>query len=343
MPHAGLIADTILFLGGANLPGRALSIAYPVSQWLDEITIAPVAETVLGKITAGTDTEKKTRRAIFLILYALNGYQWVQARDAAMSYANTELNNALGRTVLDAERISLPRRFGPDLLSLQATPATFLAANRIRTGSGSLTTSGASPFEMSWHSMSKSYSFDAPNNAVDRLHAVVPGCYNIATTKFSTIGNLAQINGAVVQGNLGFTTQLSGCSILYSVNGGNLVVAHVWPDQPALVRNGLPPALAPHAADPVGVLLTLRMAHEGDLANPVGGGTFGIYGMVGSVPDTAQRALGPNNIRTHGYVDTQGNAYFVAVLVAGNWQLFGQQCISAQPAAGVSACLQLYP
>jgi hypothetical protein len=343
--HTGLIAETINFLGGVPLAGRAQSLAYPIAQWLDEISISPAVETALSKLTTGTDAVRKTRRAMLLILAALRKVNVRQAREAADVPRDAEVDTALARMLLEVERVCLPGRLGPVALDLLGTPATFLATTRIKTGSGSLNASGTTPFELSWNPVSQIYSFDAPNNAVDRFHVTVPGCYNIAATRFSTIGNLAQINGAVVQGNLGLTTQLSGCSILYSVNGGNLVVAHVWPDDGALVKTGLPPAvaLAVNAADPAGVVLTLRMAHEGDLANRLAGGTFGIFGMVNSVADIGPRSLGPNNVRTHGYADTLGNAYFVAVLIAGNWQLFGQQSIVLQPNLGVRACQRLYP
>jgi hypothetical protein len=92
-----------------------------------------------------------------------------------------------------------------------------------------------------------------PPNAVHHyLHVNFPG-FNIAVTSYTTVqGNLGHLAGAVVQGNIGLTTQLSGCSIFYSVQGGNLVVAHLWPDAVAAVKTNLPPALAGQAALPAG-------------------------------------------------------------------------------------------
>jgi hypothetical protein len=63
--------------------------------------------------------------------------------------------------------------------------------------------------------------------------------------------------------------------------------------------------------------------------------------MVGGPADTGLRALGARRVRAHGYTDQLGNAYFVGVKIAGNWQLFAQQNNPAH--GGVTNIMQLYP
>jgi hypothetical protein len=48
-----------------------------------------------------------------------------------------------------------------------------------------------------------------------------------------------------------------------------------------------------------------------------------------------------SGVRTHGYSDDLGHAYFIGVQVGDNWQLFGQQYNPLTP--GVSHILQLWP
>jgi hypothetical protein len=342
LPKQGRLADTIHFIGAAVV-GTNQGLAMPIAELLEEIAILPAIEQGMSIGTAGNETSRKYRRAMILILAALGNISVDQARAAVSHIQDAALPGALGNLYGDVQRIKMPARLNPALHQLQAAPTVFLAANRIKIGRGALTTSIPTPYEFSWNSRSKFYLMEPPNPIHTYLHVTFNG-FNIAVTDFSDVQhNLGAIPGAVVNGTMGLTTQLSGCSILYSVNGGNLVVAHVWPRDPDDVRANLPPALLPNAAIPVGALLSLRIADHGDLANPVAGGTFGIFGMVASQADTGLRHVGARNIRMHGYVDTLGNAYFIAVQTGGNWELFGQQNAPNNPNGGVSNFMQLYP
>lgn len=339
-----LIDDAINYIRGATIiPATANYLLFPVGDWLDEIPRSHTIEQALGQIPVGPGDAYKSRRAMILILCALNQVSVVQAKQVVGIYKDNELPAKLGTMVQDVARVALPRRLLPALHSLLNGPATFLANNRIRTGSGIMAGSGPTAFNMSWDFNSKLYMFEPPG-AIPAMHIATPGGYNVGTTKFSTIGNLAQITGAVAQGAFAMTTQLSGCSILYSVNAGDLVVAHVWPDDGNAVKTNMPlPVSQAVGGSAVGVILAMRMVHEGGLSNPVNGGAFGIYGMVDSVNDVGLRSVGPGNVRMHGYAGANGNAYFLAVLVGGNWHLFGQQNNPGLPNAGVSISQQLYP
>ena len=89
------------------------------------------------------------------------------------------------------------------------------------------------------------------------------------------------------------------------------------------------------------VIQTMRIVRDGSLSGRTG--TRGIYGMVSGPHETALRFMGTRRVRTHGYTDQLGNAYFIGVKRAGTWELFGQQNNPGQPNAGVSNIIQLYP
>lgn len=344
MPKQGRAADTLQFIRGATLtPTSAENYRQQVSEWIEELTISPVIDKGMSQGTAGTELTRKYRRAMILILCTLNHLPVARAQQIVAQYSDQNLQAALGTMINDVQRVYAPARLNPALQQLLASPDQFLTHNRIKTGKGSMTTSAPSQFEMTWDSPGQFYFIEPPVAFHHNLHISFPG-YNIAVTKFTDVSNnLGAIAGAVVQGNIGITTQLSGCSIFYSVNGAQLVMAHVWPNDVASVKANLPPALQAQAGLPAGAVLALRLAYQGGLSNALGGGTLGIFGMVANPNDTQLRAVGPNNVRTHGYVDTAGNAYFMAVMVGGSWQLFGQQNNPGQPAGGVSSFVQIYP
>ncbi len=340
MPKQGRDTDTIRFIRTATVAsGNDLRI--PVSELLEEIGVTEATYQAMSMGTAGTQATRKYRRAMILIYCALYDMPGAQARLLVSRHLDASLPTALGNMLNDIQRVVAPRRLNLRLAQLQTAPATFLAANRIKTGRSNVTTSTATPYSFSWDSRQRFYLMEPPNVLHHNLHITFQG-FNIAVTNYTAIaGNPGNIAGAVVLGTIGLTTQLSGCSILYSVNGANLSVAHIMPD--AAVRLNVPPALTADAARPLGVLLALRMAHEGDLANPVAGGTLGVFGMVADRAHTALRMVGPRNVRMHGYLDTLGNAYFIALQVGGTWQLFGQQNNPGRPAEGVSNYQPLFP
>jgi len=336
------VAETIVYIyGAATIPATPEYLRVAVAGWLEELNISPVIEQALSQIPVAAGNAYKARRAMILILCAINNVLLPMAKQAVAQYKDDELPAKLGTMLLDVERFASPKRLMPASISFLNSPAAFLANNRVKTGSATLTGSGATVFELSWNSSKRMYFFDPPN-AVSTMHINLQGGYNLGTTKFATIANLGQIAGSVVQGSFVLTTQLSGCSIVYSVNAGNLVVAHVWPDD--AVNANVPLAVTQAVGgQPLGVVLGMRMVHEGGLSNPVNGGTFGIYGMVNSVHDVGLRNLGPGNVRMHGYAAAYGHAYFIGVSVAGAWHLFGQQNKLTEPNTGVTFFQQIYP
>jgi hypothetical protein len=336
------VADTIFYLSNATVvPLAAEDLRNPVAFWLGELIISPAVELALNQIPVAPGNAYKSRRAMVLILCAINNALIPMAKAAVAQYKDIELPAKLGIMLMDVKRDALPKRLLPVMQSFLTNSAHFLAHNRVRIGSSGSLPSAPTVFELSWSPVKKMYIFDPPGG-MEAMHINVQGGYNLGTTKFHTIGNLDQIAGSVAQGSFVLTTQLSGCSIVYSVNGGNLVVAHVWPDD--AVKTNVPLAVTQAVGgQPLGVILGMRLIHEGGLSNPVNGGAFGVYGMVNSANDVGLRRLGPNNVRMHGYSDTYGHAYFIGISIGGNWHLFGQQNQLLSPNTGVTFFQQIYP
>jgi hypothetical protein len=343
MPKNARFADTVHFLRTVRQPsGAPLTYSNSVAELLDSFrgAIPPAVDEAMSMGRVGTEQTRQYRRAMILTLCVLNNTSTSKARAAVNTIPDARLHASLEQMLRDAAVIYGGRTLGPVADRLKADPAGFLAHTRIKLGSGSMKTSGQAAFDLSWDPHANLYLIE-PHNAIhDYVHASVIG-FNVHVQKYRDVrNNLNAIVGAAVTEDLALTTQLSGCCVIYRVNGANLTVAHVMPD--AEVRQGLPAELQPHAGDPVGVVLTHRMARDGDLAGGAGG-TLGIFGMVNTVPETGQRMLGGGRVRANGYAATLGNAYFIGVKSGGNWQLFGQQNNPGNKDGGVSNLMRLYP
>jgi hypothetical protein len=343
VPKQGRIAATIQFLGQADVPSDAQGLRMPVQELLKELepAIPAQVDSAMSQGTKGTKETRPYRRAMILILSVLNQNPPARAKQAVSSIPDAQLKRSLGTMLKDVKRVVGPRRLNPAVHALLAGPQAFLTANRIKLGRGQLTTSTASEYELSWDSPKKLYLMEPPVPWHHYITARFQG-FNIHVQQYSAVqNNLGAIQGAQVAGSIALTTQLTGCSILYSVNGGDLVAAHIQPT--GQVGENLPPALAGAAGSPVGVLLASRLVASGDLANPVNGGTLGIFGMVNTPAETGLRHLGNRNIRVHGYTDTLGSAYFLGVKRNGHWELYGQQNDANSANGGVSKIQKLYP
>jgi hypothetical protein len=342
MPKNNRFADTVGFirtLAGPN--GVPVGPASAVADLLDSFNgaIPPNVDAAMSQGRKGSELSRKYRRAMILVLCVLNNTATAQARNAVDLIADVNLHNSLVQMLRDVQVIYGGRILRPIADQLKANPLAFLTNNRIKLGRGSMTTSGATPYDLSWDPHARVYFMEPPNLLHHYVHAKVQG-YNIHVQKYSDVKDeLHNIAGAHVTGDLALTTQLSGCTIIYKVAGGSLSVAHINPD--AEVKRYLPRELAQHAGLPLGVLQTLRIARDANLRNA--GGTLGIFGMVSNPGETGLRALGARNVRAHGYTDQLGNAYFLGAKSGGSWQLFAQQNNPGTPAGGVSNVMQLYP
>ena len=277
---------------------------------------------------------------MILVLCVLNNTAAGTAQQAVSIIPEANLHAALVQMLKDVQVIYGGRTLRPIADQLLANPLLFLTNSRIKLGRGSMTTSGATPYDLSWDPHGRFYFMEPPNPVHNFVHAKVPG-FNVHVQKYAAVkDSLHDIDGAAVTGNLALTTQLSGCTILYKVAGGNLTVAHINPD--AEVKKLLPQDIAQYAAAPLGVVQTLRIARDGNLGGGAAG-TLGIFGMVATPAETGLRALGARRVRSHGYTDQMGNAYFVGVKTGGAWQLFAQQNNPGQPNGGVTNVMQLYP
>jgi hypothetical protein len=342
MPKNNRFADTVLFIRTLAGPGNVpVNGANAVADLLDSFAgaIPPAVDAAMSQGRAGTETTRKYRRAMILILCVLNNTSTDQAQQAVAAIADLALHNALVQMLRDVRVIHGGRTLRPIADQLLANPLTFLTNTRIKLGRGNMTTSGPTNYDFSWDPHGRLYFLEPPNPVHHFVHASVPG-FNIHVQKYTAVKDeLHDITGAQVAGDLALTTQLSGCTVVYKVAGATLTVAHINPD--AECRKHLPQDLAQHAALPLGVLQTLRLVRDGNLGG--GGGTLGLFGMVSNPGDTGLRLLGARNVRTHGYTDQLGNAYFLGVKSGGNWQLFAQQNNPGAPTGGVSKIMQLWP
>lgn len=348
MPKVGRVVDTIEFLRHAQVaPNNAAHLCADIADWLDELAdenrITPLIDQGMSQGMSSTEEKRKYRRALILILCALNHIPVASARQAAAQYTTLEqLRAALGATLLDVERIAVPRLLRDKLRDLQTSPRNFLRHNRIQEGRGAAANSGRYECEMIRQWNTRRY-FMKPAGGYQTPYSIRFDAYSIAPIPFENINHLDQIEGAQVTGNIALTTELTGCTILYSVNGPNLVAAHVWPHDQGAVRANLPNALAGQAGLSPGALQALRLAHQGGLSNPVVGGTYGLFGMVTNQGEMGLRNVGPNNVRMHGYITELGSAFFIAVRLQGNWRLYTQQNNRDLPRTGVSAFRRIYP
>jgi hypothetical protein len=140
LPKEGRIGDTIQFIRNAVVVGGQ-DWGNPIADLLQEIPISAAVDQAMSQGTTGTELTRKYRRALTLILCALNNVPPARAQQMVAQYSYQNLPTALGTMFSDVQRVCMPQRLNPPLQQLLAAPAVFLAANRIKTGRGSLTTS----------------------------------------------------------------------------------------------------------------------------------------------------------------------------------------------------------
>ncbi|KAB7762109.1 hypothetical protein CKY51_22040 [Xanthomonas maliensis] len=288
----------------------------------------------------GDKQERKYRRALILIYSVLCNIAVQRARQEAMQAPSSQLHARLLLVVKAALAVKGATTLRPIATQLISNPALFLVNQRIKTSAGMMTASGPTQYDLYFDGHYNLYTLEPSHPTQAHVHSKVDG-YNIHVQSYSSVKDqLHAIDGSTVTGNLAVTTQLSGCAVIYRVNGGSLTMAHIRPDDK--VRHLLPQDLAQYAGSPSGVALTQRIVRDGNLAGAAAG-TLGVFGMVAGTGSTALSLAGARRVRTHGYTDQWGNAYFIGVKVNGNWQLFGQQNNPRNANDGVSNMMQLYP
>lgn len=340
MPKHNRFADTVQFVRQLRAGGLPIRGADIVADLLDGYagSIPPAVDQAMSQGTVGTSQTRKHRRAMVLILCILNNTAVRDAKAAVALIHDANLPAALAQAIEDVCTVYGGRVFRPIGQHLMANPAAFLASNRVKLGRARMTTSGPATYALSYDAHRRFYKLEPWDAMSVYVHGKIAG-YNVHVQGYASVkDSLHDIAGSAVQGDLAVTTQLSGCTIVYRVNGPNLTVAHVMPD--ASVKRFVPQDLARYAGSPLGVVQTMRIVRDGNLA---GGGQLGVYGMVDGPADTGLRSLGARRVRTHGYTDQLGNAYFIGVKVGGNWELFGQQNNPNDPNGGVSNLIRLYP
>jgi hypothetical protein len=314
-------AQNLDVLSPAAEPWRLEVVALLQASLISEEVKRAFSQAVKGDLTS-----QRYRGMLLLCLCVLE--QWLT--DLAVSKVDgihdDQLKSKLSDWMEQNNEIVGRLRFDPLVKDLMETPDQFLAHNRIFINAGSVTTSQLTMCQFSWHWNFNAFRIEPYDLTAIKFRALRTGFW-IAPQKYADIsGNRGGIQGTSVTGNLVLTTQLTGCCMIYSVNGPNLTVAHIWP-----------------AGAVEGDDLTDLLGGDGDLSNPVAGGTLGLFGKVPGRNETGLRQLGNRNVRTHGYCTADGHAYFIGVKVGGSWQIFGQQCVLTSKGHGVSRIQQLYP
>lgn len=111
-------------------------------------------------------------------------------------------------------------------------------------------------------------------------------------------GQSLNVLGSIAHGaDLMVTTQLTGCAIVYYLNGANLVVAHVQP------TGGI-------GAE----AMCTSLRADATLSNAPGQAVTGVFGAQ------AVKGGDPNNYQKAGHYN-----YCIGVRIGGSWDLYAQQ------------------
>ncbi|MCZ6655227.1 MAG: hypothetical protein O7D91_19640, partial [Planctomycetota bacterium] len=265
-----------------------------------------------------SDRNRGCSRAIILIeLMIFNKHPGFTATHVSLM-SETALPGRLGRLIKDAYNHE-EEELCKELRDLRTNPAGWLALKKIFIGGGSKI-SGREEYVFFFHPFKNHYRFEPTSMYPEGPKGLWPGqgddypydqllpytrirVHYIPVQLYTDIsGHIEQIKGTLNLGNdnLLLTTQLSGCSVMYQVQGTAILAAHIQPSGPP---EGQGDNLAP----------TLRVDAEFDpcLSNAA----THVFGKA------------PSKNMHDDYVFTNPNlrTYFIGVLVNGAWQLHAQQ------------------
>jgi hypothetical protein len=206
------------------------------------------------------------------------------------------------------------------LVQLKTNPVTFLTGNSIQvTG---VNTSGGMNYGFYFDTLSNVYNL-MPDANIATWVSVVEPVYHVHVQQYTSLaktnkptppgGEWLNVVGNTVAGaDLMVTTQLTGCSVVYYLNGGTLVAAHVQPS----------------GATNAETMCTNLRAHA-KLSSSPGQAVTGVFGAQ------AVKGLDTNNYVKAGFYN-----YCVGVKAGGVWNLYAQQrprSYGASVAAAISA------
>lgn len=245
---------------------------------------------------------RQYRRAIILIRMVLRNSDHSVAPHETASIPDANLAAELGAQ-LDAVTTAIAD-LDTKLAQLQADPLTFLAGNAFNMVGAP--TSGVMHYGFFVDPQDWKYTL-APANLVGNWAYVPIDVFQLHVQSYASLaktvrpnppgGESLQVVGTAVHGaSLMVTTQLTGCSVVYYHNGGNLVAAHVQPTG----------TVAETACTNLRADATLSQA-PGNMVTSV----FGPQNPKGVDPNNYQKAGAYN--------------YCIGVRIGGTWELYAQQ------------------
>lgn len=311
--------QTIAFIRTAQVPNHAdkRSIVADILQHKYPMDAAASRNLSQGKNWAIRNREavkldRSYRRACIAIRAGILGYTLQVASAGLDALGLAALQNALGNDLnlaVNHERMLLHHA----LHDFRTSPANFMANNALKMEANP-NFAGHTPCLFYFNYNQAQYQFRPDLNAnLTASEGIRVGgamgagynaifirinVYNLLWTLYSAVsGNLAAVMGSVIQhDDLMVTDQLTGCSLMFDVNGTNMTIIHVQPDGP--------PGTAGR-----GHLLALTM-RGAQFANGQGGGLH----VLGSRP-VENRPLDYNN-----NMSTQ----VVGIVRNGVWEIWAQ-------------------
>jgi hypothetical protein len=316
------ISDTITFIRTATVPPGRDAKRGIVADLLHDLDlqgrisdlVSPAMSQGSNYAIVGRDEAKANRhyrRAIILIRMALqNSDRSVAPRETnQITDANLaqELGNRLDQvcTTLDDLTTKL------DLL--KSNPVQFLKNNAFNmvSASGKNVPSGVMDYVFYDDALNGQYTLAAErdvNNIVTKkikvFHLHVQPYAGLAKTRTAN-GESLDVVGNIAQLELMVTTQLTGCAIVYYLQGATLVAAHVQP------TGGI-----------IAEAMCTNLRDDATLSNAPGLAKTGVFG--------AQAAKGgdPNN-----YLKAGNYNFCVGVRIGGTWGLYAQERVRGKGGA----------
>jgi hypothetical protein len=306
------ISDTIAFIRGATVPIAQAPKRATVADLLSDReatnripgTISPAMSQGHNLAISGRDQVKELRhyrRAIILIRAALLGVDRTFAAGQVNQLADASLPAALGN-VLDEVTARLTD-LTLKLAQLRADPVAFLTNNSFNMVGAPA--SGPMDYDFYYDTLNQLYVLSLKNEnqvwtsvEVEVFHLHVQPYAGLGKTAKQG-GHWLEVDGTVITGapDLMVTTQLTGCSVVYYLNGANLVAAHVQPSATVNAEE-----------------ICTNLRADGRLSKAPGLAVTGVFG--------AQAAKGgdPKN-----YLKVGNRNYCIGVRSGGAWNLYAQQ------------------
>jgi len=313
------ITDTINFIRTATVPPAHNAERATVADLLRDryndnridVTVSPAMSQGGNLAIFGRDQVKENRhyrRAIILIRMALQNAHHTVAPAAVSQITDanlpTELGSSLNQVTTTLQDLTTK------LALLKSNPVTFLSNNTFNMIGDA--TSAPVQYEFFYDVLGNQYNL-GPKRSVGPWAAVPIDVFQLSVQPYAGLaktnrpnppgGQSLDVVGVIANGaDLMVTTQLTGCAIVYYLNGANLVVAHVQP-------TGI-----------VAETMCTNLRADARLSNAPGQAVTAVFGAQ------AVKGADPNNYKKAGYFN-----YCIGVRSGGTWDLYAQQ---RQPGLG---------